>query len=57
MKEKIIEIHCAEEFDKMFLHLDSKYFNCRMGLLTNDLEILFSLKEKDLSGSIQKAFE
>lgn len=24
MKEKIIEIHCAEEFDKMFLHLDSK---------------------------------
>ena len=54
MKEKIIEIHCAEEFDKMFLHLDSKYFNCRMGLLTNDLEILFSLKEKDLQEAYKK---
>lgn len=57
MKEKIIEIHCAEEFDKMFLHLDSKYFNCRMGLLTNDLEILFFFKRKGFTGSIQKAFE
>ena len=54
MKEKIIEIHCAEEFDKMFLHMDSKYFNCRMGLLTNDLEILFSLKEKDLQEAYKK---
>ena len=54
MKEKIIEIHSAEEFDNMFLHLDSKYFNCRMGLLTNDLEILSSLKEKDLQEAYKK---
>lgn len=42
MKEKIIEIHCAEEFDKMFLHLDSKYFNCRMGLFQR-LQLTFIL--------------
>ena len=44
MKEKIIEIHCAEEFDKMFLHLDSKYFNCRMELNEMEKRLLFQVE-------------
>lgn len=47
--EKLTEIHSAEEFDKII-----KYFNCRIGLLRNDSEILSSLKEKNLQEAYKK---